>query len=209
MALLSSKSRPYRAEFRTRKLGGYSTAEGAALAYARAASYHKRYPCSSERTCTCAFPWLVSGVDGEAQEGATAVVACVEIAEIAETAEVQTEEDVQAEAEARAAAAAAAEAEAEAEARAEAEAAEAAEAHQGLLGLTAAAPDVDDAMFISSDPAAATSSSTAFVAATPEPIATIEPMAATEPMAANEPMAATAVAVHYELAPTEPPPPAD
>jgi len=53
-----SKSRPYAAEFRTRKLGGFATPEAAALAYARAAAYHETNPCGTGKGCFCVFPWL-------------------------------------------------------------------------------------------------------------------------------------------------------
>ena len=60
-----SKSRPFRAEFRTRKLGGFATAEGAAFAVAQAEAFHQANPCSG-RKCTCALPWLVEQPAGQA-----------------------------------------------------------------------------------------------------------------------------------------------
>jgi hypothetical protein len=53
-----SKAKPFRAEFRSRKLGRFFAAEGAALAFARAEAFCKATPCGSSHKCMCLLPWL-------------------------------------------------------------------------------------------------------------------------------------------------------
>eukprot|EP00966_Prymnesium_polylepis_P223764 5177337-Prymnesium_polylepis.2 len=63
-----SKVRPFAAEFRTRKLGSFATAEAAALAFSRAEAHHKAQPCGTGRLCTCALPWLLPAAVDEPQD---------------------------------------------------------------------------------------------------------------------------------------------
>ena len=65
-----ARSRPFRAENRTRKLGGYASAEGAALAVARAEAVHRANPCGTGRKCTCVLPWLQADYGVEAENEA-------------------------------------------------------------------------------------------------------------------------------------------
>lgn len=66
-------TRPFRAEFRCRKLGSYDSAEAAALEYARAAAFHQAQPCAPGRTCTCLFPWLEAPAPATQTESVLAV----------------------------------------------------------------------------------------------------------------------------------------